>query len=81
MDIEEIPERFSTPDKSNLLYYINRLINVHRLCIPPSVALDILAIAYGEGHLVFSCCYKIITHSWYIRGLAKLLCIFIRHYP
>lgn len=39
------------------------LTGVYRLCISLLVALDILAIAYGEGHLSFSHCYKIIMRS------------------
>ena len=78
---EQIPERLPVPDKSKLFYHINRLTNVHRLCILPSVALDILAIAHGERHPGFSHCYKIITRSWFIRGLTKLFCTFIRHCP
>lgn len=67
------------PDKTRLLYHVNRLTGVHRLCIPPSVAPDILAIAHGEGHPGFACCYEIVMRSWFIRGLTKVLCSFIRH--
>ena len=81
MPTQQIPEKLPVPDKSKLLYHINRITNVHRLCIPPFVALDILAIAHGEGHPGFSRCYEIITRSWFIRGLTKLLCTFIRHCP
>lgn len=79
IDVEEIPERFPAPDKSRLLYHINKLTNVHRLCIPPSVAPGILAVTHGEGHQGFSRCYKIIIRFWYIRSLTKLLRAFIRH--
>ena len=68
-------------DKTKLLYHVNRLTGVHCLCIPPSVAPDILAIAHGEGHPGFSRCYEIIARSWFIRGLTKLLRSFIRHSP
>ena len=68
-----------TPDRSKLLYYINKLIDVYQLFIPPSVAPDILAIVNGEGYLGFSRCYKIIACSWFIRGLTKLLQSFIQH--
>lgn len=61
MPIREIPEGFPTPDKSKLLYLVNRLTNVYRLYIPLFMAPDILAIAHREGHLRFSCCYMIIT--------------------
>ena len=81
LDIGKIPEGFLAPDKSRLLYHINKFTNVHRLCIPPFVAPNILAVAHGEGHPGFSCCYEITTRSWYIRGLIKLLRVFIRHCP
>lgn len=69
------------PDKTKLLYHVNRLINVHRLCIPLSVAPDMLGIAHNEGHPGFSRCYEIVSRSWYIRGLTKLLRSFIRYCP
>ena len=81
MPTELILERLPVPDKSKLFYHINGLTNVHRLCILPSLAPDILAIAHGEGHPGFSRCYKIITRFWFLRGLTKLFGAFIRHYP
>ena len=69
------------PDKSKLLYQVNRTTGNLRLCIPPTVAPDILQIAHGEGHPGFSRCYEIVTRSWYIRGLTRLLREFIRHCP
>lgn len=69
------------PDKSKLLYHVNKLTGVYRLCVSPSVAPDIPAIAYGEDHPGFACCYKIISRSWFVRGLTKLLRSFIRHCP
>lgn len=77
----ETPEGLPSPDKTRLLYHVNRVTNVHRLCIPPSMARDILAVAHGKGHPGFSSCYEIISRSWYIRGLTKLLRAFIRHCP
>lgn len=58
---------------------MNKIINVHRLCILLSVAPDILAVAHGKGHHRFSCCHEIISRSWYIRNLTKLFQAFIRH--
>ena len=77
----EGPKGLPRPDKAKLFYHMNRLTNVHRLCIPPSMAPDILGIAYGEDYLGFSRCYKIVSRSWYIRGLIKLFRSFIRHCP
>lgn len=81
MDVEEIPGTLPALDKFKLLYYINRLNNVHCLCIPPSIAPDILFIAHGKSCSGFSCCYKIITRSWYIRDLTKLFYVFIKYCP
>ena len=69
------------PEKSKLLYHVNKLTGVYWLCILPSVAPDILVIAHREGHLGFSHCYKIIAHSWLIRSLIKLLRSFLLHCP
>lgn len=68
-------------DKSKLFYHVNKLTGVYCLFIPSSVAPDILAIAHTEGHLSFACYYKIISRSWFVRKLTKLLHSFIRHYP
>ena len=77
----EGPECLPRPDKAKLLYHVNRLTNVHRLCIPRSVAPNILGIAQGEGHPGFSRCFEIVSCSWFIRGLTKLLRSFICHCP
>lgn len=42
-------------DKTKFLYYVNKVISIHYLSISLSVALDIFAIAYKEGHPNFSC--------------------------
>lgn len=69
------------PDISRLIFHLDRLTGVRRLCIPSSVAPELLAIAYGEGHPGFSRCHEIISRSWFIRGLTKVLRSFIRHCP
>lgn len=75
----ESSKKLPRSDKSKLLYYVNRLTNVQDLCILSFVTLNILAIVYGEGHLRFFHCYKIIVHFWFIRDLTKLFCFFICH--
>ncbi len=65
--------------KHKLIYHIDHVSGVHRLCIPTSVASEVIAIAHGEGHPGFARCYEIVSRSWYIRGLTKLLRAFIRH--
>ncbi len=79
--IKVVPKGFLAPDIFQLLFHINKLTNIHCLYIPPSMIPDILAIAYGKGHSGFSCCYEIITHSWFIHGLTKLLRTFIYYCP
>ena len=64
-----------------LIYHVNHVFGVHRLCIPTSVASEIIAIAYGKGHPGFAWCYEIVSCFWYIRDLTKLLRAFIRHCP
>ncbi len=66
---------------AELIYHLDRVTGVRRLCIPPAVAPDLLAIVHGEGHPGFARCHEIISRSWYIRGLTKLLRAFIRHCP
>lgn len=51
------------PDKSKLLYHVNRLIGVYCLYIPPFVAPDILPIVHGESYPGFAHCSKIMSRS------------------
>lgn len=76
----EITKGLLAPDKTKFLYLVSPLINVYRLCIPLSVAPDILAVTYGKGYPGFSRCYKILMHFWFIHGVAKLFRAFICHY-
>lgn len=69
------------PDKTKLLYHVNRTTGNLWLYIPPVVASDILQIAHGEGYPGFSHCYEIVTHFWYIWSLNRLLREFIWHCP
>lgn len=43
-----------TADKTKLLYHVNTLTGVYCLCILPSGAPDVLAIAHEKGHLGFA---------------------------
>lgn len=74
-------DSFLLSDKTKLLYYVKNLIGVYCLCIPSSVAPDILAIAHGEIYLGFSYCHKIITRFEFIWELTKLFRTFVCHYP
>ena len=69
------------PGKAQFIYYLDRVTGVCRLCIPPAVAPDLLAIAHGKGHPGFARCHEIISRSWYIRELTKILRSFNRHCP
>ena len=69
------------PKTNKLIFHLDRLTGVRRLCIPPSVAPKLLSIAYGKRHPGFSHCHEIIFRSWFIQGLTKLLRSFIRHCP
>ena len=69
------------PNTNKLIFHLDCSTSVHHLCIPPSVALELLFIAHGEGHPGFLHCHEIISRSWFIWGLTKLLRSFIRHYP
>lgn len=67
------------PCKSKLIFYLDCLTGVCHLCISPTIALKLLAIAHGEEHPSFSCCQKIISQLWFIQRLTKLLRSFICH--
>ena len=66
---------------NKLIFYLDRSIDGCCLCISPSVAPKLLAIAHGERHPGFSHCYEIISRSWFIRRLTNLLRSFIHHCP
>lgn len=68
-------------NKTKLLYHVNRTTDNLRLCILSAVASDILQIGYGEGHPSFSRYYKIVTRSWYIWSLIRILREFIWYCP
>lgn len=55
-----------SPDKTKLLYHINKVTSVHCLCISLSVISDIFTIAYRKKRPSFSFCYEIITYSLFI---------------
>ena len=69
------------PNTSRLIFHLDCLTGVRRLCISPSVAPELLAIAHCKGHPGFSHCHEIISRSWFIWRLTKLLRSFIRHCP
>lgn len=69
------------PNTSRLIFNLDRLTGVCCLCISCFVAPELLAIAHNKGYSGFSHCHKIISRSWFIWGLTKVLRSYIRHYP
>lgn len=53
-------------NKKKLLYHVDKETRVHRLCVPPLVATEIITLAHSAGHPGFSRCFEIITRSWFI---------------
>lgn len=64
--------------KSKLLYYVNTLTELRKLCIWPNCVENILKIAYDEEHLNFVRCFQLIFKAWYIKEFIKHLKIYIR---
>lgn len=56
----------SGASKSQLIYHLNCLTGVCRLCISPTVVPELLFIAHGKCYPGFSGCHEIIFRSWYI---------------
>lgn len=72
----------STPElQADLIYHVDLVTRVQRLCIPTSVTSDIFAIAHGQGHPGFQRCFEIISASYYIHRLRHQLRVYIRHCP
>lgn len=66
---------------AQLIYHLDCVTGIRQLCISPSVTPDLIDIVHGEAHPGFACCHEIISRSWYIRGLTKILRSFIHHCP
>lgn len=67
--------------EDDLLYHVDRITGVCRLCIPPLVAKNVITIAHGEGHPGFARCHEIVSRSWFIKGLTRILRAYIRYCP
>lgn len=65
--------------ENNLLYYFDRITEVYRLCILLAIVKDVIAIAHREKHPGFAYYCKIVSRSWFIKGLTKLLQAYIQH--
>ena len=62
-----------------LIYHVNSLIDLRRLCILSNCVKDILNIAHEQDHSNFARCFDIIFKAWYVRELIRHLRIFINH--
>lgn len=67
--------------EQGLIYYIDALTSIKRLCIPKDCVREILDIAHGSGHAGYARTHDLITKSWYIHGLTKSLRKYIQHCP
>lgn len=63
----------------NLIYYIDKLTNVRYLCIFKDYVKEISDIAHDSDHLGYVRMHDIITKSWYIHDLIKILRKYIQH--
>ena len=66
---------------AQLIYYFYCVTSICWLFILWTVTPDLLVIAHGKGHSRFAYCHKIISRSWYIWGLTKILRSFIYYCP
>lgn len=67
----------------DLIFHVDKISGSQRLCVPSNLVKEIFMIAHGNnnGHPGFQRCYEIVSTSWYIHGLTRLLRNFIRHCP
>lgn len=63
--------------EDNLLYHVDRITGVCRLCILPAVSKNVIAIAHGERYPGFTCCRKIVSRSCFIKRLTRILRVYI----
>lgn len=65
--------------KSKLIFYLDFLTSICRLCILSSIASELLTNVCSEVHSDFACYYEIISWSWFIQRWNRLLCFFIQY--
>lgn len=56
----ENKNKIAENNDDELIYHVDRFIEVQRLCIPLKVATEVIAIAHGDGHPNSSRFYEII---------------------
>lgn len=69
----------STSISFNLLYHIDKLIELRRLCIFDSCIENFMKIAHDNDHFEFVRCFDMIFQTWYVRNLIKALRNYIKH--
>ena len=65
--------------EKNLIYYVNKWNDVKRLCISKNCIKNILNIAHDSDHSEYVKIHDIVTKSWYIHDLIKILRKYIQH--
>ena len=74
-----IADMTSIFESFDLLYHIDRLIELRRLCIFDSCVKDVMKIVHDNDHSEFVKCFEMISQAWYIRKLIKALKNYIKH--
>ena len=65
--------------KNKLVYHVNSLTNIRRLCIFFNCVKNIMQIAHEKKNSNFVKCFKIIFKTWYVKILIKHLKVYICH--
>ena len=63
----------------DLIYYIDQISSVRRLCVSKNCVKNILNIAHENEYFEYARIYDIVIKSWYIHYLTKFLRIYIQH--
>ena len=65
--------------KEDLIYYVDQMTDVKRLCISKNCVRKILDIAHNNEHIDYVRIHDIIIRFWYIHELIKILRKYIQH--
>ena len=65
--------------ENDLIYYIDQLTSIRRLCISENCVRKILDIAHDNEHANYARTHDIIIRFWYIHELIKILRKYIQH--
>ena len=66
---------------SRLIFYIDCFTNIQYLCISFDMTAEVITVIYRDKHMSFAKFYKIIARLWYIWGLIKHFCSYIKYCP